>query len=305
MRFFLADDDASIRAMLTDIIEEEQLGTIEGEANDGIEVTDPLLNAKNIDILIIDLLMPKRDGIETIRQIGPAFQGKVVMISQVEIKELIGEAYSLGIEYYITKPINRLEVINVLTKVKERILLEHSIQNIQQSLNLLNKTTFGVPASRSAHQRVNKISDSAKYILLDLGILSEGGHKDLLDILEVLQAHELEGHSEIPPLKDLFEEVASKRLGSLDCEQITKEAKASEQRVRRAIHQSLTHIASLGVDDFSNPTFEHYASAYFDFPQVRMKMLELQGKQPEVSGHARINIKKFIQVLYMEVHQEE
>lgn len=300
MRFFLVDDDASIRAMLADIIEDGDFGTIEGEASDGSEVTDSLLTAKNIDILIIDLLMPKRDGIETVRNLRPKYQGKIVMVSQVEIKELIGEAYSLGIEYYIMKPINRLEVVGVLTKVKERILLEKSIQNIQQSLNQLNNTAIHIPERNSAVQSSHNIAEAAKYILLDLGILCEGGHKDLLDILEVLKQQELKGELGIPPLKDLFEEVALKRLGFKD----QKEAKASEQRVRRALHQSLEHIASLGVSDFSNPTFEQYASTYFDFPQVRMKMLELEGKQPEENGHARINIKKFIQVLYMEVNQK-
>lgn len=300
MRFFLVDDDASIRAMLADIIEDGDFGTIEGEASDGSEVTDSLLTAKNIDILIIDLLMPKRDGIETVRNLRPNYQGKIVMVSQVEIKELIGEAYSLGIEYYIMKPINRLEVVGVLTKVKERILLEKSIQNIQQSLNQLNNTAIHIPERNSTVQASNNIAEAAKYILLDLGILCEGGHKDLLDILEVLKQQELKGELGIPPLKDLFEEVALKRLGFKD----QKEAKASEQRVRRALHQSLEHIASLGVSDFSNPTFEQYASTYFDFPQVRMKMLELEGKQPEENGHARINIKKFIQVLYMEVNQK-
>lgn len=300
VRFFLVDDDASVRAMLADIIEDEDFGTIEGEASDGSEVTDSLLTAKDIDILIIDLLMPKRDGIETIRQIRPAYQGKIVMVSQVEIKELIGEAFSLGIEYYIMKPINRLEVIGVLTKVKERILLEKSIHTIQQSLNQLNNTAIQLPERNTIVQSSNNIVEAAKYKLLDLGILCEGGHKDLLDILEVLKQQELEGKHEIPPLKELFEEVALKRLGIKD----QKEAKASEQRVRRALHQSLEHIASLGINDFSNPTFEHYASTYFDFPQVRMKMLELEGKQSEENGHARINIKKFIQVLYMEVNQE-
>lgn len=301
MRIFLVDDDASVRAMLSDIIEDEGLGTIEGEASDGSEVTDMLLTAKNIDILLIDLLMPKRDGIETVRSLaGSSFKGKIVMISQVEIKELIGEAYSLGIDYYITKPINRLEVISVLTKVKERILLENSIQNIQQSLNQLKNTAFNIPEKTSNIHPTNNLAAAAKYRFLDLGILCEGGHKDLLDMLEVLKQNELEGNTEFPPLKDLFEQAVVRKLGYFD----QKEAKASEQRVRRAIHQSLEHIASLGVDDFSNPTFEHYASTYFDFPQVRMKMQELQGKRTGDNGHARINIKKFIQVLYMEVNQE-
>ena len=55
----------------------------------------------------------------------------------------------------------------------------------------------------------------------------------------------------------------SKKLGELASEaDIEKERKASEQRVRRAIYQSLNHLASLGLTDFSNPKFESYAPKF-------------------------------------------
>ncbi|WP_144488030.1 response regulator, partial [Bacillus pumilus] len=85
------------------------------------------LHFKQVDILLIDLLMPGRDGIETIRHLQGSYNGKAVMISQVEAKEMVGEAYSLGIEYFIHKPINKIEIVTVLRKVKERIELETSI----------------------------------------------------------------------------------------------------------------------------------------------------------------------------------
>lgn len=56
------------------------------------------------------------------------------MVSQVESKELIAEAYSLGVEYYIIKPINRIEVLTVVRKVIERIRLEKSIKTFKNRL---------------------------------------------------------------------------------------------------------------------------------------------------------------------------
>ena len=79
--------------------------------------------------------MPMRDGIETVRHIASTFTGKIIMISQVESKQLIGEAYTFGVEYYITKPLNKIEVVSVVRKVIERIRLERSIHDIQKSLN--------------------------------------------------------------------------------------------------------------------------------------------------------------------------
>jgi len=300
VRFFIVDDSASIRAMLSNIIEDQELGTIEGEAEDGSEVYADLLETKQIDILLIDLLMPNRDGIETIREIGPGFNGKVIMISQVESKDMIGEAYELGVEYYVTKPINRVEVMNVIKKVSERLVLERSILNIQESLSSISALqTKPIP-----HNRSHSIVPAGKNTLLELGIIGESGNKDLLDLINVLYDYEKKGIREIPPLKDLFEEIIKRRLGyTASPAVIKKETKASEQRVRRALHQALEHIASLGLTDYANPKFEHYATTFFDYTQVRMKMRELEGKSKTCALQPRANIKKFLQALYMEARQ--
>lgn len=300
MRFFIVDDSPAIRAMLANIIEDQDFGTVEGEAEDGSEVYTDILEAKSIDVLLIDLLMPNRDGIETIKEVGPMFTGKIIMISQVESKELIGEAYELGVDYYITKPLNRLEVSSVIKKVCENLMLEKSLLDIQRSLNMLP----GFKSNKMTPNRSPSIVSAGKNILFELGIISESGNKDLLDLLNVLYEYEQNGIKETPPLKDLFEEIMKKRLGqNTSAADIRKEVKAGEQRVRRALQQALEHLASLGLTDYSNPKFEHYSSSFFDYTQVRMKMLELEGKTETCAIPPRSNIKKFLQALYMEARK--
>lgn len=160
MFYYIIDDDEVFRSMLSQIIEDEDLGEVVGEAEDGALVEVGQLNFKKVDILFIDLLMPIRDGIETVRQIAPSFTGKIIMISQVESKQLIGEAYSLGVEYYITKPLNKIEVVSVVRKVMERIRLERSIQDIQKSLN--NVFQWEQPKVRS-----EPLLEEKKLLILD------------------------------------------------------------------------------------------------------------------------------------------
>ncbi|MMZ67407.1 YcbB domain protein [compost metagenome] len=108
----------------------------------------------------------------------------------------------------------------------------------------------------------------------------------------------------IPPLKEIFLNLAQRRLGKSATDlELKKEIKASEQRVRRAISQSLNHLASLGLTDFSNWKFENYASKFFDFTNVRKKMTELQHSSTSSTSLAGINTKKFIQVLYFEAQR--
>lgn len=301
MRFFLVDDDEVIRSLLGQIIEDEDLGEVAGEANDGTQIDGNILTLKQVDILFIDLLMPTRDGIETVRSLKGIFTGKIIMLSQVESKELIGEAYSLGIEYYIAKPINRIEVLTVVRKVMERIQLEKSISDIQKSLNGIFKMDSG-KEENNHRVKENSIVTSGEFLLSELGIVGESGSKDLLEIIQYLYQYD-QNHSfnPFPPLKEMFLQVAYEKLGTLAAQaDINREIKASEQRVRRAIYQSLTHLASIGLTDFSNPKFENYASRFFAFTVVRKKMNELQKDTKILSAPTRINTKKFIQILYFE-----
>ena len=305
MRFFIVDDDEAIRCMLAEIIEDYDLGQVIGEAENGAAINGPLLTSKAIDILIIDLLMPIRDGIQTVRELKPTFNGKIIMLSQVEDKEMIGNAYLLGVHSYITKPINRLEVISIIQNVMEHIRLQKVISNIETNLNVLTSgKTMPTPAPASITVNKNTIIASGQYLLAELGMISENGCKDLLAILYYLYDHEHESQSdhEIPPLKDIFNNVASKKLesSSPDENDIKKEVKALEQRVRRAIFQGSIHLASLGITDYTNPIFEGYAPKFFDFTEIRKLMMNLQNNHKPSISESRINIKKFVKVLFIE-----
>lgn len=303
MRFFIVDDDEAIRSMLSEIIEDYDLGEVVGEAENGAAIDERLLNMKQVDILIIDLLMPIRDGIETVREVKPKFQGKIIMLSQVESKEMIGNAYLLGVNYYITKPINRLEVIGIIQNVSEHLRLQNVIYNIEKNLNVLNtEKNFCTPSHVTVSKSV--LITSGQYLLAELGMIGESGCRDLLGMLDYLSNYENEKplEQDFPSLKDIFLNVAIKKAGTSSGElsDIKRESKAIEQRVRRAIFQGLHHLSSIGVTDYTNPKFEEYAPKFFDFTEVRKIMLNLQHNiKPSISD-AHINIKKFIKVLYLE-----
>lgn len=306
MRFFIADDDRAIRSILGQIIEDEDLGEVVDEADDGIGLEAHSLNLKKVDILLIDLLMPARDGIQTIRHIHPEFKGKVIMISQVEAKEMMAEAYELGIEYYIHKPVNRIEIVSVIRKVMERIKLEKSIYDIQASLRHVLPLEPVISLETGTGSKRRTMKEAGEFLLSELGIVGESGSKDLLEILIYLHETQTANSHEVnfPPLKQLFIKTAERKLGrgALDVE-VMREVKAAEQRIRRAIHHSLNHFASLGLTDFSNPKFEHYASKFFDFTDVSQRMKEMQKTSSSAGSTGRVNTKKFVQIFYFEAKQ--
>lgn len=304
MRFFIVDDDEAVRSMLAYLIEEEELGSVAGEADDGSGVDAGMLAMKAVDVLLIDLLMPRRDGIETVRSLRGEFGGKIIMLSQVESKEMIGAAYEMGIEYYITKPINRLEVISIVRKVTEKRKLELSIREIERSLNVLGLSRSERPPEQAGAAK--SITGPVNVLLSELGMIGEAGCKDLLGVLEALDVMEKTGASDqrFPPLQELFAQAAANKLGpSAEPDALRKEMKAAEQRVRRSIGQALNHLASLGLTDYANPKFENYASKFFEFSEVRKKMRELETGTGSDNSAVRLNVKKFVQVLYLEAKQ--
>ncbi|KMM63114.1 transcriptional regulator, partial [Bacillus glycinifermentans] len=147
------------------------------------------------------------------------------------------------------------------------------------------------------------IKETGEFLLSELGIVGANGSQDLLAILQYLFDNEQISLYEknFPPLKQIFIKVAEQKLGSgASPVEINREIKASEQRVRRAIIHSLNHFASLGLTDFSNPKFESYASRFFDFTVISKKMKELQKDAAPALSSTRVNMKKFIQVLFLE-----
>jgi two-component system, response regulator YcbB len=278
--------------MLRKIITEGDLGIVIGEAESGIDCISSILTM-HPDVVLIDLLMPELDGIETMEHLKMnGFQGQFIMISQVVNKEMVGEAYAKGVEFFIHKPINRIEVQSILEKTAEQFRLRDSLLAIRDSL-----AHIGLGKTMKKHQSVKEIVLS---ILNDMGIVGEVGSDDIVSIIELLM-NQSERVAQLPPLKDLYEAVAMKmESNQVD---IKKESKAIEQRIRRTILTAVNNLASLGAIDYTNPEFEYYAPRYFDFQEIRNYMIHIQEGNKEPTK-VKINSKKFLQVLYLEVMEK-
>ena len=131
MKFYLIDDDKNVLHILKRIIRDRGLGEIAGTAENGVDaLTDlPLINP---DIVIVDLLMPEIDGITFVKRARSyAPDLTFIMLSQVASKDMIADAYSAGIEFYIHKPINSIEVESILRKVSESLTARRTLQQVQ------------------------------------------------------------------------------------------------------------------------------------------------------------------------------
>ena len=132
MEIYIVEDDMSVISVLQDIIEDNDLGIVCGTSEGQPADVDDIL-AKNPDMVLIDFLMPEKDGVQVMRELRErGCKAKCIMISQVAAKELIGKAYDAGIEFFISKPINIIEVKSVIRNVDEQIKNEKTLTNIKK-----------------------------------------------------------------------------------------------------------------------------------------------------------------------------
>jgi CheY-like chemotaxis protein len=110
-KILIADDAVFMRTVIKDMLATENYNLIEAE--NGEEALEKIESEKP-DIVLLDIIMPKIDGIAVLQKIGA--HTKVIVISAVGQEKMIEEAKRLGALDYIMKPID-------ITKDKEKILL--------------------------------------------------------------------------------------------------------------------------------------------------------------------------------------
>jgi len=118
-RVLIADDASFMRQMIREIIEPEGFEVV-GEATDGIEAAE-LYEQLRPDIVTMDIVMPKRSGIDAVKDIVERSPDAcVVMCSALGQETLVMEALQAGARDFIVKPFRPDNVLDTLQKVLEK-----------------------------------------------------------------------------------------------------------------------------------------------------------------------------------------
>ncbi|OCA86017.1 DNA-binding response regulator [Bacillus sp. FJAT-27225] len=107
-KILVVDDEERIRRLLKMYLEREEY--IIEEAEDGIEALNKALN-NNFDLILLDLMMPGKDGIEVCRELREKKSTPVIMLTAKgeEINRVQG--FEVGTDDYIVKPFSPREVV--------------------------------------------------------------------------------------------------------------------------------------------------------------------------------------------------
>lgn len=131
-KILVADDDKEILNAIKIYLTNEQM--IVYTASDGQEALDMLETHPDVHLIIMDLMMPKMDGIQAILKIRQDKEIPIIVLSaKSEDKDII-LGLNIGADDYITKPFNYLEFI---ARVKSHLRRYTKFGSFQQDVDEL------------------------------------------------------------------------------------------------------------------------------------------------------------------------
>ena len=117
IRILIADDAVMMRAMLRDILNENEDFEIVGEAANGVEVIEKYKELKP-DLVTMDIVMPLKSGIEATREIRELDDNaKIIMCSALGQESLVTEALEAGALDFVVKPFQPEDVMEIVSKI--------------------------------------------------------------------------------------------------------------------------------------------------------------------------------------------
>ena len=157
----IAEDEALIRLDLREMLEEEGYQIV-GEAADG-ETAVALVTEHRPDLAVLDVKMPRLDGISAAEQIAAGRLAPVVMLTAFSQRELVERARAAGAMAYLVKPFTKADLVPAvemaMARFDELTTLESEVTDLQDRL----ETRKLVDRAKGVLQARHGLDEAAAY----------------------------------------------------------------------------------------------------------------------------------------------
>jgi AmiR/NasT family two-component response regulator len=132
MRILVAEDETIIRLDLKETLERAGFEVC-GEARDGEEAVE-LAREEKPDLAVVDVKMPRLDGIEAARRILAERPIPIVMLTAYGHDELVARAVDAGVFAYLVKPFRESDLLPAIQTAKARYAELEALREEAESL---------------------------------------------------------------------------------------------------------------------------------------------------------------------------
>jgi two-component system response regulator (stage 0 sporulation protein A) len=152
-KLIIADDNRNLCQMLQNYLQGQEDLSIVGIANNGLEAME-LLQTQEPDLIILDLIMPRMDGIGVLERLNACTtmtRPKIIMLTAFGQESLTHQAMTLGVDYFMLKPFD----LNILGK-RIRSLTQNTTAAQPQ---FSSSTSPSVTTVGSEHNLVSEVTE--------------------------------------------------------------------------------------------------------------------------------------------------
>ena len=156
-RVVIAEDEALIRLDLAEMLAEEGYDVV-GQAGDGQTAVE-LAELHRPDLVVLDVKMPKLDGIAAAQRIAEQRIAPVVILTAFSQRDLVDRARDAGAMAYLVKPFNKSDLVPAIEMAVSRFaevqMLEAEVADLTERL----ETRKSVDRAKSVLQRQLDLSE--------------------------------------------------------------------------------------------------------------------------------------------------
>jgi response regulator NasT len=164
MRILLAEDETIIRLDLREILERAGFEVC-AEARDGEEAVELAMSAKP-DLAILDVKMPKLDGIDAARRILGERPIPIVILTAYGQEELVSRAVEAGVFGYLVKPFRETDLLPAIHAARARHSELQALREEAESLSEALATRKVVERAKGLLMARENLSEEEAFVRL-------------------------------------------------------------------------------------------------------------------------------------------
>ncbi len=232
----IADDNEQIVELLGRMIEEDNELELVGKAHDGEEICE-IIKEKQPDVVVLDIIMPKVDGLSVMERLQTENSGKkmpsFIVVSAVGQERITEDAFTLGADYYMLKPFDNQLLLNRIKHMRRG--------GLRQSREISRQT----PPEKNPQKMFGSLENDVTNIIHEIGVPAHiKGYQYLRDAI-ILAVNDMEMLNSIT--KILYPTIA-------------KRHQTTPSRVERAIRHAIEVAWSRGKMDTIDALFGYTVS---------------------------------------------
>ena len=232
----IADDNEQIVELLGRMIEEDNELELVGKAHDGEEICE-IIKEKQPDVVVLDIIMPKVDGLSVMERLQTENSGKkmpsFIVVSAVGQERITEDAFTLGADYYMLKPFDNQLLLNRIKHMRRG--------GLRQSREISRQT----PPEKNPQKMFGSLENDVTNIIHEIGVPTHiKGYQYLRDAI-ILAVNDMEMLNSIT--KILYPTIA-------------KRHQTTPSRVERAIRHAIEVAWSRGKMDTIDALFGYTVS---------------------------------------------